>query len=411
MICLNTTASIWQLLNLLGSSDLIILRRYVLRHLIKPYCLTLILLSLAVSGVCFAAPEITSSPADVPSGSSVTINGRGFGTKAKATPIIWDNFESGTPGAVPSTPVIGSNWVSSHSGSPVQYSSSVLRAGSRSARADFRTSSNYRSSIGVNGGNWGSLYVTLWYRSDYSSLSAYNGDPTRNQKIFRIEGNNGTKSGDQQEGVPLIAYEKLSPDNFFTSTRAQYTPTTYAKNIYSSGPGWANQQWNRVEIYANVIDGQKEFTIYEGGRNTTPSKSSEWWTGTWLPHMGEDSSRFNEVFFGFYFARDNGAGAYVYLDDIYVDTTQARVEIGNASSWSSCTHREIQVPTSWSDGSIRVTVNRGTFNVGERAYLFVVDASGAASGGYPVTIASGSGSTPSTVDEPNNLKVLSSTPN
>jgi hypothetical protein len=76
-----------------------------------------------------------------------------------------------------------------------------------------------------------------------------------------------------------------------------------------------------------------------------------------------------------------------WLDDIYIQSgTQARVEIGNASNWQTCTHREIQTPVSWSDTSITITLNQGSFAVGETAYLFVVDADGNVNTqGYPVT--------------------------
>lgn len=74
-------------------------------------------------------------------------------------------------------------------------------------------------------------------------------------------------------------------------------------------------------------------------------------------------------------------------DDIYLDFTQARVELGNAPTWSGCTHREVQVPLEWSDSRIAVAVNRGSFSEGSQAYLYVVDSQGNVnSSGYPVTI-------------------------
>ncbi len=85
----------------------------------------------------------------------------------------------------------------------------------------------------------------------------------------------------------------------------------------------------------------------------------------------------------------NAEGTYsLYLDDIYVDNTLARIELGNNGDFSSCTHREMQIPTAWdSQGdSIDIQINAGTFVPGEEAWLFVIDEDGNASDGFPVTM-------------------------
>jgi hypothetical protein len=68
-----------------------------------------------------------------------------------------------------------------------------------------------------------------------------------------------------------------------------------------------------------------------------------------------------------------------------MDITRARLEIGNASTFSASTHREIQIPhTTWNNTTIQFTANKGTFG-NEQLYLFVVDRNGNTSSGYPVT--------------------------
>jgi hypothetical protein len=50
-------------------------------------------------------------------------------------------------------------------------------------------------------------------------------------------------------------------------------------------------------------------------------------------------------------------------------------------------YREIKVPSAWSDGSIKITVNQGSFQAGETAYLFVVDSDGNVNPtGFPIVI-------------------------
>lgn len=71
-------------------------------------------------------------------------------------------------------------------------------------------------------------------------------------------------------------------------------------------------------------------------------------------------------------------------DDIYIDFTQARVEICDSSSWIDRTHCEIQIPQTWSSTAITFKVNRGSFGSSETVYICVVDTSGNVSNGYTV---------------------------
>ena len=61
-----------------------------------------------------------------------------------------------------------------------------------------------------------------------------------------------------------------------------------------------------------------------------------------------------------------------YFDDIYIDTSLARVVLADKPALSEATIIENQIPTAWSDGSITATVNLGKFTQGQTAYLFVV---------------------------------------
>jgi hypothetical protein len=73
---------------------------------------------------------------------------------------------------------------------------------------------------------------------------------------------------------------------------------------------------------------------------------------------------------------------YFYIDDAYLDTAWSRVELGDNQSYEQCSHREIQVPTSWSTTNIQITTNTGSFAPGSTVYLFVVGADGRRSDGF-----------------------------
>lgn len=66
-------------------------------------------------------------------------------------------------------------------------------------------------------------------------------------------------------------------------------------------------------------------------------------------------------------------GHYVYVDNLYIDRTPTRVEVGNASTLAACTERVVAVPTSWSTTDIVATLTTTTLGSGTR-YVFVFDA-------------------------------------
>lgn len=94
----------------------------------------------------------------------------------------------------------------------------------------------------------------------------------------------------------------------------------------------------------------------------------------------------------------NNPDIFYGYDDVYINFTQARVELCNSSTWLARTSCEIQIPTAWSTNSITVKTNKGAFKTGDRAYLYIVDANGAVSNGLPITIGSGGSTTNPTPD-------------
>jgi hypothetical protein len=84
------------------------------------------------------------------------------------------------------------------------------------------------------------------------------------------------------------------------------------------------------------------------------------WSEVWNANVGDSDHAPNDF----------------YMDDIYVDSSWARVEIGDGPTYDACTHREIQIPMSWSDGNILFQVNLGSFQEAESKYLYVRDPDG-----------------------------------
>ena len=101
-------------------------------------------------------------------------------------------------------------------------------------------------------------------------------------------------------------------------------------------------------------------------------------------------------------------GARIWWTDIYMDITPARVMLGNASTWASSTHREIQIPVTWGASEITVTCNTGSFEDEAAVYLYVFDDDNNASVGFgPLTVSREYDPPPpaTTITRPDSLKV------
>lgn len=83
----------------------------------------------------------------------------------------------------------------------------------------------------------------------------------------------------------------------------------------------------------------------------------------------------------------DSSNGYYGFDDVYLNFTQARVEICNSSTWTTRSQCEIQPVSVWGTTSITTPINQGAFAVATPVYLYVVDSTGAVnSTGYPVVI-------------------------
>ena len=101
---------------------------------------------------------------------------------------------------------------------------------------------------------------------------------------------------------------------------------------------------------------------------------------------------FDSINIGTFFRHNGGPGDPTYNVDlrlfrgeIYADSTQARIEIGDAAVWEECTEREVQVPTAWTPTEITFTVHQGAIPSAAERFLFIVRSNGTASKGFPIT--------------------------
>jgi hypothetical protein len=291
--------------------------------------------------------------------------------------------------------------------------------------ADFEEASNgddlFTGAGSANYGTWdqkdGTDGVYSNATSVSGSLSARFNDPSFNYLGETFSSSNRElllswwlylPSGDYYPGEPgainwkqlWVAGDDIDDDDLVIPT--QLSASSWLVNGNDPDPGYSNYtdigfqkgRWSRITVWM------------KGG---TSSSSDDGNFHLWylneddeMTHQeSDDSANILAADGAWERARING---YAYgsdpchptFDDVYIasgDNARARVEIGNASAYTSCTNMTILRPTAWSDTEITAVVNQGSFADGDTAYVFVVDADGDVSDGEMVVIgASSSGS-------------------
>ncbi|GAB6909888.1 exported hypothetical protein [Desulfosarcina cetonica] len=348
---------------------------------------------LLFSNVCHAAPVISSVSDTVKNGEIISINGSSFGDKLNANPIRYDDFEGMTVG---DTLDKATGWwsVVEHTYKPMISSDNQRNKDSsknlKCYSKDSQNSIAYKNNIGF--ANTGKILFSTWVRWDWGNVTY---DSRYQIKSWRIPASVASNGG--------VTYPDFAAFNWWYDKNGGYS-VHYVQNHLGEDSGSNTEYFN-----SNVLRQDRWYHIMIQADMGTPGKTDgSWWIWTSSADfssiyskitqenclvMVEGSNLLDAVKLDNYL--DDGDGTLtLYWDDIYIDNSWARVEIGNASSYDNCTHREIQIPTSWSSDSISIKINTGSFNSGDGVYLFVVDSEGNTSSGYKIIIGDDSGIKP-----------------
>jgi hypothetical protein len=368
------------------------------------YLKTIILLIFSINIYVNATPTISSTSGTLTDGESLTISGT-FESKSTPAPIKWDNFEWGTDGTTLDNDSVSPEWegdTPSQTDFP-EIDTSQKHSGTRSAYVDMIANNGdcafYDVGIYFTGGT--ELYASYWIRYDTATGSDLEGPRADFFKFNRI--NSGS---DIYGGSPSLLIN-LYPNYDFPETGRievhNYWNGTYDGHTSNIGRYYNNdmrkQVWHRVEMYLKLSNPGGTYTGYiqwflDGVEVNT------YWAGNYVDRQwneitgdydyitkAADSSNIIDTFSMLF----GGCGyteterPYLWQDDVYVDNTRARVEIGDNSVFENCTHREVQIPSAWATDEITVTVNEGSFDYENSTfYLFVVDSDGNASDGYEI---------------------------
>jgi hypothetical protein len=330
--------------------------------------------------VSWAAPSISGASGTVSDDQTVTINGTGFGTKSPVAPQVWADFSG-----------------SGCTASALSYGANVLWCGENMSNVTSAPSPGYApasghamstTSLTVAGCEVGShapLGAPTWTRIYNYYKRYYTYTATANEKMWRMGGGSGQDVLQMCNGPGNTGriYEEAYDYDYCSSIYGQDGGACVDSTYQGSRP--TSGSWHIEEIrwnWTSEHDGLWQYTV-DGVQNQLRN------------NMTNGPNAFNEPFVDALSVQ--GAppdGSRVYISDYYIDTTYARVMIGNAATLSASTQREIQIPkTTWNDSQIQVQVNQGSFASGAVAYLFVVDSDNNASAGYRITFGSDSDTT------------------
>lgn len=308
-------------------------------------------------------PKITGVSGKIEQGETITIQGTMFGANGPQL-FLFDDFERSS---ISNSASIGT-WT--------RLNSELTTAASVSGSKSWRSS---RSAGQIRFPN-DEMDVFVSYFSHYPAGDAL---PT-NWKVVWIMGNGGDGRGYHYNDLCIPALWGTGP-GFNCALFCNGCPsTTYANNIFEQG------KWVR---YWGFYKGgfSNDGAVYQYGISPR-SGHATMVTKTGFATLNSPYGRMGVNVNG-YIA---GGGSRQDFDDVYVaigPNARARIEIGDQPLYEDCRNLAISTVKSWSPGQIALTLRQGSFKAGQTAYLFVVDASGKKSEGFPIKIGD-TGATP-----------------
>jgi hypothetical protein len=352
-------------------------------------------------------PSITGTSGSSAHNGLLTLTGSGFGTKAIAGPMLYDDFDSGAVSSSVETraPLIHQGSLASYNlwqkDGGGAYTNQIIRLDNSSPKV---RSSLHARAIFNNSAFW-ALNLFVPYAGFTTGTELFFSFYYRMMKT-------GASYGRQSKA--WIAYDNSWVDHAYWST---------AYNGCEGG-GW-RQHRTEIDDRSFPLEGQqidREWVRFEHYlKQSSPGGSNGMWrTTVHRPSLGSpviisqslanvplrtSATEWTRWVFGgaYYDMCSSSDFATLDVDEFYFDNTQARVELGNASTLALCTRRELQRATAWANDRITFTVNRGYLGDGTTVYAYVYDTTGTANAiGFPVSWSGGT-TTPPTA--PTNLVV------
>lgn len=357
------------------------------------------LFAVALPCVTQAAPLISSASGTFAEGSTVTINGSGFGVSGPNV-VLFDNFELGTVGAPLMTgvgsAVIG-QWYSKTG--TTYYTNTTKISGNQSFQADHASGWSHHGEVLLP------VPTTEIFISWWKYIPAGDNWPGE------------TTNSVNWKQMWIMRADSVDNDNWIPALQDGGTQWTLGGNNGQICGIGSCQRWLSNTTNVNQVKGKwhRNWIWMKGDPSQNYQGTLEYWTlREFGVHLSGWAYQANLLNSGGYWERlhMNAYGrqtpnSHPTFDDIYVATgpnARARIEIGNNSTYNGSTNLAISTPNSWSNNQITFTFRRGSFTAGQQAYLYVFDSNGVVnSQGFPFNVG-GSGS--ASLSTPTNLTII-----
>lgn len=329
---------------------------------------------LCISSHAIATPMIryVSYKETLDNGVVISIYGTGFGVKNPPAPVLWDNFNGNTSGSGIGDPLVGTYSRTTNT----TYTDVDPYAGDMCVTSHWWANNGDALAIGLVS-NWipntvKNVFLSMKFKlvSDFGDVSPHN------IKLLRAN----TAYPSETYGAPNINLGKerglLSYDSIGNNTGGGQ----YYFGGFPTPP--VMDEWSTVNVWAHL--GPPNVATGFAGRQINNNYYERQNTATLV--TGTDvMDGFRSAYFLGYISQ-SGYDGDTYLDDVYADTTLARIELGESSDYGSSTIKEMQLPLTWSNEKITFSVNVGRlFNrTNPYIYLFVVNSLGEKSTGYRI---------------------------
>jgi hypothetical protein len=355
------------------------------------------------------AQAITAHSGALTHGSSVTLTVTGAGTKPQNTQLLWDpmNGTNGSTDIEGRTPAGTQRWLVSGSPRPSLTNAVVRNTPDRTTSVFMQQSGGIPPpTIAVGGGTTGNLSLTAASLPNrqalgngplfFSAWINYTKDPvTNNIKTVRY----WSVDGGDAPGIFWFANpsnvndDAIAHNRFFDVTFGEFGDGSWhqTKHLF---------QWNTQTYIRIYFDNRLVVDTDPPGHYNAPG--GEFTEGPW-GNLSEGNQIDSYGWESQGNATGGGTSELYYASDLYVDKGYNRVELCNASTYAASNHCEMQPYTAWpnDNGSLTITLNRGTFGAAASAYLYLCNASDVCGSGYAVTL--GGAGTPS---KPTNLRIV-----
>lgn len=334
---------------------------------------------------------ISSITGAISDGATVTVNGLGFGTMGGD--VL--SFMYGTEGAnnsliTAATPTIGSAF-GAQSGNNCLFSNARTRGARTMSMRKWRTNPSGVTvnfcGFGPNNLNQTNLFFSFWRHASMDIAWSASG---KNYKMYYIFSDGFyTGSGGSEKPQPIFYVPAGSSTYRVGSNGGSGDPEVTQSvgwNATNSLGAWQlYENWMRINSDYDVQDGAIE-VVKDGVVGISDHTYAWYGLG---PAWTTKPTAWQDIRIGHY---DQGMTGFVAdYSDVYVANTRARVVFGNASTWSACTAREIQLArqANWANTAISgVTINYGAFTSGQTVYMYVVKSDGSVvrNSGYAVVL-------------------------